>query len=136
MPAYAHAGIDDHAAVGSRDKRIDVELGDCRQLDGETREAVEDGCERVGVERRLAPEAVDEPARLSAHNELLGVDVGQRRDAERGLPDQLGKHAARAEADEGPEDRILDDADEELRVPEAIVCTTSGAPIRSAAASK
>jgi hypothetical protein len=35
VPAYARTGVHDHAAVGSRDQRIDVELNDFRQFDGE-----------------------------------------------------------------------------------------------------
>ena len=57
-----------------------------------------------------AAEARHEPARLAAVDELLGVDVRQRRDPERRLADQLGEDAAGAEGDERAEDRILDDA--------------------------
>jgi hypothetical protein len=42
------------------------------------------------------------------------VDVRERGQPEAGFADQLGQHAARAEGDERPEDRVLDDSGEEL----------------------
>ena len=47
-------------------------------------------------------------------DELVRVDVRQRREPEVGVADQLGEHAARAEGDERAEDRVLRDAGEEL----------------------
>ena len=47
-------------------------------------------------------------------HELLRVDVGERRDPERGVADQLGEHAAGPEGDERAEDRILHDPGEQL----------------------
>ena len=66
------------------------------------------------VGRRGAAEAGDEPAGLARADELLGVDVGERREPELRLADQLGEHAAGPEGDERAEDRILDDAGEQL----------------------
>ena len=63
---------------------------------------------------RRATEAAHEPAGLAAGDELLGVTVRERRDPERRLADQLGEDAARPERDERAEDRVLDDAGEEL----------------------
>ena len=60
-------------------------------------------------------------------HELVRVDVGQRRDSERRVADQLGEHAAGAERDERAEDRILDDAGEQLDVRlSRIGCTSTG----------
>ena len=70
--------------------------------------------ERVGVGGRGAAEAANEPAGLSAEHELLRVDVGERREPEARVADQLREHAAGPEGDERPEDRILDDAREQL----------------------
>ena len=52
--------------------------------------------------------------RLPFGDELLGVGVGQRRDAELGLADQLREDASGPERHERAEDRVLDDAGEEL----------------------
>ena len=52
---------------------------------------------------------------LAGGDELLGVDVGERREPEPRLADQLCEDAAGAERDERPEDGILDDAGEQLR---------------------
>ena len=47
-------------------------------------------------------------------DELVRVDVGERREPEVGIADQLGHHASRAEGDERPEHRVLRDAGEQL----------------------
>ena len=51
---------------------------------------------------------------LAGQDELLGVVERERRDPELRLADQLGEDAAGAERDERAEDRILDDAGEQL----------------------
>ena len=83
---------------------------------------------------RRPTKAANEPAGLAAEDELLGVLVGQRRDPEPGLADELGEHAAGAEGDERAEDRVLDDPREELGAPSTIGWTRTGAPMRSTAA--
>ena len=81
------------------------------------------------VGRGRAAEAGDEPARLAAVDELLGVDVGERRDPERRLADQLGEDAAGPERDERAEDRVLHDARREARRrPSSIGWTITGQP--------
>ena len=69
------------------------------------RDSSQEILERAGVGSLLAPEPADECSSLPSCHELVGVDVRERRDAERRLPDQLGKDAAWAEGDERPEDR-------------------------------
>src|SRR5918994_6762552 len=66
------------------------------------------------VRRGLAAEAAHQLACLPTRDELAGVGVGQRRDTELGLSDQLREDAPRPEGDERAEDRILDDPREEL----------------------
>ena len=60
--------------------------------------------------------------------------VGERRDPEACLADQLGEDAARPERDERPEDGILDDAGEELGAALDHRLDDTGAPMRAAAA--
>ena len=69
--------------------------------------------QRRGV-GRLRAEAAHEPTGLAAEHEVLGVGVGQRGDADLGVADDLGEHAAGPERDERPEHRVLDDAGEQL----------------------
>ena len=71
---HAHPGVDREAAVGKRQHRIEVELGDLGQVLGEEREAKEEVDERGLVGRRRASEAGDEPAGLAGADELFGVD--------------------------------------------------------------
>ena len=115
---------------------VEVELGDLGEVVGEPR--------RAGAGRRPAPPrrqaarprkpATSRPA-LPVGDELLGVDVRQRREPELRLADQLGEDAARAERDERAEDRVLDDAGEQLgAAARSYGCTSTGPPIRSAAA--
>ena len=47
-------------------------------------------------------------------HELVGVEVGQRREPEAGVADQLGECPTRPEGHERSEERILDDAGEQL----------------------
>ena len=56
----------------------------------------------------------DEPARLARADELVRVDVGQGREPEVRVADQLREHAAGAEGDERAEDGILRHAGEQL----------------------
>ena len=113
MP-HTNAGVDHDATVGVGDHGVQVELCDRRQVLSEPCEPVDDLDERLHIGRRRTPEAAHEPPRLSAEDELLGVVVGQRRDPEPGLSDQLGEDAAGPERDERTEDRVLNDAGEEL----------------------
>ena len=55
-----------------------------------------------------------EPARLPRPDELVGVDVGQGREPEVRVADQLGEHPAGAEGDERAEDGILRHSRQEL----------------------
>ncbi len=61
-----------------------------------------------------AAEAGDETSGLSGRDELLRVELGQGCQAELGRADQLRERAARPEGDKGPEQRVLDDAGEQL----------------------
>ena len=70
--------------------------------------------QRVGVRRRVPAVAGHQTAGLPALDEAAGIVVGQRREPEAGLADQLGQDAARTERDQRPEDRILDEAGQEL----------------------
>ena len=67
---------------------------------------------RVG--RRGSAVARDEEPGLLLLQELLRVDVGERRDPETGFADQLREDSAGPERDERAERRVLDDAREEL----------------------
>ena len=80
----------------------------------ERAEPVDEIDERRNVDRRGAAKAAHEPPRLAGGDELLGVDVGERGDPKAGVADQLREDAARAEGDERAEDRILDEAREQL----------------------
>src|SRR5215213_10009125 len=111
----ADARVDGDATVRTDEDRVEIELGDLRQVVAELREAedgVDDGL-RVG--RGLAAVAGDELRGLAGEHELASVLVGERGDPDARVADQLGEDAARPERDERPEERILDDAREELR---------------------
>ena len=66
------------------------------------------------VSRRRAAKAAHEKACLSTLHELVRVCVGQRRQAEAGVADQLGHRAAWTEGDQRPEHRILEGAHQHL----------------------
>ena len=80
----------------------------------EPREPVQEVRERFGVGRRCSAVAGDEQAGLLLRQKLLRVDVGQRRDPEPRLTDQLRQYSAGAEGDERAERRVLNDACEQL----------------------
>src|SRR3954470_16445819 len=48
--AETNARVDDHAAAREAEDRVEVELGDLREVDGEPGEPVEERDERVGVD--------------------------------------------------------------------------------------
>ena len=80
-----------------------------------------------------ATKTSNETTRLPLSDELLGVDIGQWRDAERGLADQLGQHAARPKADERAEDGSWTSPASSSVPPLSIGCTITPPPILAAA---
>ena len=121
--------------VGQREHRVEVELRDRGEAPRRARPSRWSTIgERRSIGRGRAAEARDEPAGLPAVTSSLGVDVGQRRDPERRLADQLGEDAARPEGDERAEDGVLDDAGEQLGAALQHRLDDHGRPIRSAAA--
>jgi len=62
----------------------------------------------------ILPGHVSADALTPARDELVGVDIGERRERKACRSDQLGEHAAGAERDQRPEDWILDRAGKEL----------------------
>ena len=97
-------------SLREREHRVEIRLRDLRQVVREPREALHEIGERRGVGRRRAAEAAHEAASLALGDKLLGVHVGQRRDSEGCVADQLGEDSAGPDRDERPEDGILDDA--------------------------
>ena len=112
--------------LGEREHGIQIELGDLGDVHGQ---AAPSGARGRPVRAASAGGAPRKPrtSRLPCReHELLGIDVGQRRDPEGGFADQLGEDAAGAERDERAEDRVLDDAGQQLVPPAIIGCTTTG----------
>ena len=112
---HADARIYGHAVVGERDHRVQVELGDLREVLVRARRGgrrgrrgrpcrprVGRGSRRRG--RRPCPTSTSSWASTSVSRERC----------ERRAPDQLGHRAARAERDDGPEHRVLHDSRQEL----------------------
>src|SRR5215467_13808404 len=96
------------STVGQREHRVQVELHDLGQIVGQQRETQEKFDERRLVGRRGSSEPGHKPAGLAGADELVGIDVRERRQPELRLADQFGEHAPGAECDERAEDRILD----------------------------
>ncbi len=80
------------AAVQAGDHRVQVELGNLGEVFADPGEALKQIGERVLVRGRLAAGPSDEVARLPTGDELVRVDVGERRAAELRLLDQLGNN--------------------------------------------
>ena len=78
----AHASVDDHAAVGKSQDRVEVELRDSRHVESEMRKPLDEVDERREVCCWRAAESTNETPRLPLHHELLCVDVGHGRDPE------------------------------------------------------
>src|SRR4029453_7511870 len=110
----AYTRVDRDATVRACEHGIEVELGDLGHLFAEAAQPQDELRQGFGIGRRGAAESGAKEPGLPRDNELLRVDIGQRRDAEPRSADELGLHAAWAEGDERAEDRILDDADEQL----------------------
>src|SRR5262249_5153454 len=71
------------ATVRAGENRVEVELGDLWQIGGEAAEPEHEVGEGVGVGSWRAAEAGDEPPRLAAVDELVGIAIGERRGPER-----------------------------------------------------
>src|SRR5712691_10898739 len=95
-----HARVDRDAAGGRCDDRVEIELGKLGDVDREPGQPVDERDERSRLGRRGTAVTADEPACLAALYELVGVEIGQRRDAEVGATDQLCEDAPGTEGDE------------------------------------
>ena len=113
-PAQPDARVDRDAARRTGQHRVQVELGDLGLVVGEPAEPVQDVGDRRAVGRRRTAPARDEAPRLAAGDQLVGIDVRQRREREPRRADQLGQNTPGAVGDEGAEDRVLDRADEQF----------------------
>ena len=78
---------------------------------GQPRHAQQQLAQRVEVRRRMAAIALQQRQARESVQELVGVAVGQRRDAEPHVAEDLDVDAAQAERDQRAEQRIVGDAD-------------------------
>ena len=106
--------VDGATSVREREHRIEIELCDLRQLRAEERQAMNQIHQRNGIHGRIGSKTTHQLPGLSRKDELARVDVRQGRDPERRLADQLGELPSRAERNERPEQRILDEAGKKL----------------------
>ncbi len=112
--AQPHPRIDGDASIRPCNHRIEVELGELRKILSQSRKAMQKVGDCRDICRRRALVARNELAGLARVDELIRIYIGERRDPKAGLSDQLGQHATRAEGDQRPEGRVLDDAGEQL----------------------
>ena len=68
---HTHPCVHRKATAGERQHRVEVELGDLRQVRGQQGEAQEEVDKRALIGRRRSSEAGDEPAGLAGANELV-----------------------------------------------------------------
>src|SRR5690348_830445 len=99
---HAYPCVDGNATVRAGEDRVEVELGDLREVRSQAPEPQHEVGERLVVGGRGTAEPGDEPARLRTVDEVERVAIGERREPEAGLADQLGERAAGAEGDERP----------------------------------
>ena len=105
MDADPH--VDDRRAVRRHDDRVAVELGDRRQVLGQRADAAQDVLERRDVGRRRAAKARQQRERRERTRHLVHVALGQRREPDADVGEQLGRRAARRACDDGPEQRVV-----------------------------
>ena len=94
--AQPNARIDRDAASGPASTGFRSSSATSGWFSTRPAEPVQHVGDRRAVGRRRTAPACDEPARLAARDQLVGVDVRERREREPRRADQLGQHAARA----------------------------------------
>ncbi len=107
-------GVDRNRLAGDDDQRVDVDRRHVGALLGESRQTGEGGAERGAVDRGLAPERAEQLLRREVVDELFGVRIGERDDAERDVAERLGEHAADAEHHARAELRVAHEPRDEL----------------------
>ena len=114
MAGDPHPCVHREHAVGAGDDRVEVELGHLRQVVGEPGDAQQRAAERPEVGGGLAPVAEQQGRGADLVDEIVGVGVGQRREAGGMVAEHLRGDAAEAEHHQRPEHRFLHHPDDGL----------------------
>src|SRR3990172_4631858 len=98
-------------AAGEDDERVDLDLGQVREVRRELRDAEQRLHDHAPVRRWEIAEATEPAAGPRAVHERLGLGAGERREREGDVAECLHLDAPRAEHHKRPEQRIPDRAD-------------------------
>ena len=131
-PAQAHPGIDHDTAVGKREHRVQVYLGHSGMLLAEAREPVRQ-VDQGSFVGGGATKTSNETTRLPLSDELLGVDVGQWRDAEVASPINSASTPPGPKPTSGPKTGSWTSPASSSVPPLSIGCTITPPPILAAA---
>ncbi len=112
--ADGDARVESDDTRGVREQRIDVDLGDLRQVGGELRQAHEDLRDLRSVDRRHVAIAGHLFGNAGAGDHVPGDPHVERWQSQRPVLDQLHRLAATAEEHDRAEGRIIGEADDEL----------------------
>jgi len=108
------AGVDRRRPVLGREDRVEVDLGDLREVGDELGDRLDDVRQALDVHARAAADAVEDLRGADAVDHLERGLARDRREAERHVAQDLDEDAAEAERHDRAERRVLDRADEHL----------------------
>ena len=96
------------------DDGIEIELRDLGQLVGHQADPQQQVLDPVDGSRRRAAVAEEQRRAAERPNEIVRVDIGERKDAHRPVAEQLGRRSAESEHHDRTERRVVHDADDRL----------------------
>ena len=114
VEVHDEARVDRDRAVLLREHRVEIDLGDLREVGHQLRDPLDHAGERVLVDARPAAHAAQHLGRADPVDHRARVVAGRRREPERHVAQDLDEDPAEAERDDGPERGIADGADQDL----------------------
>ena len=108
----SHPCIHDDATAGPSEDRVQVELQHLWKIFRKLRDTKQEILDGFPVSRSRPRKAGEQFAGFPGVGEFLCVVIGQGRESEASVADQLGERAARSESNERAEHRVLNGADE------------------------
>ena len=104
--AEDHQGVGGHRPVAGHDERVDVDLGDLGEVDGDAAQRGDHRAQLSAVDRGRAPERPEQLLGPDEVGELGDVALTKGDDSKRDIAQHLGHDAAEAEGHHRSEHRV------------------------------
>lgn len=107
-----HPGVHRDETIRSGNDRVEIDLGDLGMVRCELREPDQGLFQASHIHGRLASVPLQQRGGARSSHQLSGVDVGEGREPDGTVGQDVGRHTAQSKYDERPEDRFLDHSSE------------------------